>query len=52
MNIPDILSEINNGGECDASLYNKISNILYKDFGISSAEITLLVWYVIKEIDK
>ena len=33
-------------------LYNKVSNLLYKDFNIQSAEISLLCTYICNEVMK
>ena len=38
-------------GKCP-ELYNRVSNLLYKDFQIQSAEVSLLVTYICDQIMK
>lgn len=48
--LTDILAELSAEGESGAQLYNKISNILYKDLGVMGAELVLVIWYVLRRL--
>lgn len=46
--LTDILRKIIKNGEAGACAYNKVSNMLYRDYRIQSAELTIIVWDILR----